>query len=62
MPSSIRLNPGDEVNVIERSPAAPVPYMWLTVATSLTAWRKTPCSFGSSAAISSAPSVDGVIG
>jgi hypothetical protein len=34
----------------------------LTAATSLTACTKQPPSFGSSFAISSAPSVDGVIG
>ena len=62
MPSSIRLKPGDEVNVIERWPALAAPYMWLTVATSLTACRNTPCSFGISDAISSAPSVEGVMG
>ncbi len=45
-----------------RSPAPPAPYMWLTVAISETAWRKTPSSLGRSFAISSAPSVDGVIG
>ncbi len=43
-------------------PAPPVPYMWFTVATSETAWRKTPFSLGSSLAISSAPSVEGVMG
>ena len=62
MPSSIRLKPGDDVNVMQGRPAPPQPYIMLTVATSLTAWRKTPSSFGRSFAISSAPSVEGVIG
>ena len=62
MPSSIRLKPGEEVKVIARSPAPPQPYIMLTVATSLTACTKTPSSCGSSFAISSAPSVDGVMG
>ncbi len=44
------------------SPAPPQPYIMLTVATSLTAWRKTPSSRGWSFAMSSAPSVEGVIG
>ena len=61
-PSSIRLKPGEEVKVIARRPAPPQPYIMLTVATSLTAWTKTPSSCGSSFAMSSAPSVDGVIG
>ena len=61
-PSSIRLKPGEDVNVIAGSPAPPQPYIMLTVATSLTACTKTPSSCGSSFAISSAPSVDGVIG
>ena len=43
-------------------PAPPQPYIMLTVATSLTACRKTPSSFGRSFAMSSAPSVEGVIG
>ena len=43
-------------------PAPPQPYMWFTVATSETAWRKVPSSLGSSFAISSAPSVEGVMG
>ena len=47
---------------MERRPAPPQPYIMLTVATSLTACTKTPSSFGSSFAISSAPSVEGVIG
>ncbi len=58
----MRLKPGDEVKVIDRSPAPPQPYIMLTVATSLTACTKTPSSWGRSFAISSAPSVDGVIG
>ena len=62
MPSSIRLKPGDEVKVMARRPAPPQPYIMLTVATSLTACTKTPSSFGSSWAMSSAPSVEGVIG
>ena len=61
-PSSIRLKPGEEVKVSEGSPAAPQPYIRFTAATSLTACRKTPSSFGKSLAISSAPSVEGVIG
>ena len=63
MPSSIRLKPGDDVKVIAaQRPRPPQPYIMLTVATSLTACTKTPSSCGSSFAISSAPSVDGVIG
>ncbi len=62
MPSSIRLKPGDEVKVMARRPAPPQPYIMLTVATSLTACTKAPSSWGSSFAISSAPSVEGVIG
>ena len=62
MPSTMRLKPGDEVNVIARRPAAPQPYIMLTAATSLTACRKEPPSMGSSFAMSSAPSVEGVIG
>ncbi len=58
----MRLKPGEEVKVMQRSPAPPQPYIMLTVATSLTAWTKTPSSSGSSFAISSAPSVEGVIG
>ena len=61
-PSSMRLNPGDEVKVVARRPAPPHPYIMLTVATSLTACTKTPSSFGSSWAMSSAPSVEGVMG
>jgi len=58
----MRLNPGEEVKVMVRSPAAPQPYMKLMVATSLTAWTKKPSRVGSSRAISSAPSVEGVMG
>jgi len=36
--------------------------MMFTVATSDTAWRKTPSSCGRYFAMNSAPSVDGVIG
>ncbi len=43
-------------------PAPPQPYIMLTVATSLTACTNTPSSCGSSWAMSSAPSVEGVIG
>ena len=62
IPSSIRLKPGELVKVMQRFPAPPAPYIMLTVATSLTAWTKTPSSSGSTLAISSAPSVEGVIG
>ena len=62
IPSSIRLKPGDEVNVMDRRPAPPHPYIMFTVATSLTACTKTPSSSGRIFAISSAPSVEGVIG
>ena len=58
----MRLKPGDDVKVMQGSPAPPQPYIMLTVATSLTAWRKTPSSFGRTFAISSAPSVEGVMG
>ncbi len=58
----MRLKPGEEVKVMQRIPAPPHPYIMFTVATSLTAWRKTPSSCGSNLASSSAPSVDGVIG
>jgi hypothetical protein len=61
-PSSMRLKPGDEVKVKEGRPAAPAPYITLIAVTSLTAWTKTPSRRGSSFAISSAPSVEGVIG
>jgi hypothetical protein len=47
---------------MEGRPAPPQPYIMLMVATSLTAWTKWPWSSGSSRAISSAPSVDGVMG
>jgi len=47
---------------MHRFPAPPDPYIMLTVATSLTAWMNTPLSSGRTLAISSAPSVDGVIG
>ena len=62
MPSSIRLKPGELVKVMQRFPAPPAPYIMFTVATSLTAWTKIPSSSGSTLAISSAPSVDGVMG
>ena len=58
----MRLNPGEAVKVMQGSPAPPVPYIMLTVATSLTAWKKTPSMRGWSFAMSSAPSVDGVMG
>ena len=61
-PSSIRLKPGDEVKVVARRPAAPAPYSMLMAATSLTACTNSPWRRGSRRAISSAPSVDGVIG
>ncbi len=61
-PSSIRLKPGELVNVMQRMPAPPAPYIMLTVATSLTACTNTPPRLGCTLAISSAPSVDGVIG
>ena len=62
MPSSIRLKPGDEVKVIATRPAAPAPNIMLTAATSLGAWMNVPPSSGSSFDMSSAPSVEGVIG
>jgi hypothetical protein len=50
------------VKLIERLPAPQQPYIMLMAATSLTAWTKTPPRRGSSFDMSSAPSVDGVIG
>ena len=43
-------------------PAPAVPYIMFTAATSLTAWRKVPSSLGRNLAMSSAPSVEGVMG
>ena len=40
----------------------PAPYIMLTAATSLTAWTKAPLSLGRILAMSSAPSVLGVMG
>ena len=54
--------PGIERRKPARRPAAPQPYIMLTVATSLTACTKIPPSEGRSLAMSSAPSVEGVIG
>ncbi len=47
---------------MQGSPAPPVPYIMLTVATSLTAWKNTPSMRGWTLAMSSAPSVEGVMG
>jgi hypothetical protein len=47
---------------MEGNPAPPHPYIMLTAATSLTACTKWPPSAGRRRAISSAPSVDGVMG
>jgi len=49
------------VKVMQRFPAPPAPYIMLTVATSLTAWTKTPLSSGSTFA-SAQRLVEGVIG
>ena len=47
---------------MQGSPAPPAPYIMLTAATSLTAWTNDPFSLGRIFAISSAPSVLGVMG
>jgi len=62
IPSSIRLKPGEEVKVMVRRPAPPQPYIMFTAATSLAACTKVPPRAGRSFAMSSAPSVEGVMG
>ena len=54
--------PGELVKVMHRFPAPPAPYIMFTVATSLTACTNTPSRWGSTLAIISAPSVEGVMG
>ena len=46
MPSVLRLMPGEELDVITRTPAAAAPSTMLIAATSLSACKKTPPSLG----------------
>jgi len=60
--SSIRLNPGPDVAVIERAPAADAPMTEAKLLSSSSIWIKTPPTSGNLRASLSATSVEGVIG
>ncbi len=51
MPSILRLIPGEEEEVMARAPAAAAPKTMLMAATSLSACRKVPPTFGRRAAM-----------
>ena len=46
MPSCLRLTPGEEEEVMARTPEAAAPYTMLTAASSDSAWTKTPPLWG----------------